>query len=89
VIDVALTLVFGLMGYVMKQFRFEPAPVLLGFVLGPMLEENFRRSMLLYSGDFSIFVTRPISGVLVACAVALIGFTVFSSIKARRKPNHS
>jgi putative tricarboxylic transport membrane protein len=89
VADVVLTLLFGLMGYVMKQFRFEPAPVLLGFVLGPMLEENFRRSMLLYSGDFTIFITRPISAVLVGCGVTLIAFTVFSSVKARRKLKHS
>ncbi|MEP3047264.1 MAG: tripartite tricarboxylate transporter permease [Roseibium sp.] len=85
VTDVVLTLVFGLVGYVMKRFQFEPAPVLLGFVLGPMLEENFRRTMLLYGGDFSVFVTRPISAILVGCGVALLVFTLISSFKSYRK----
>ncbi|MEJ8476126.1 tripartite tricarboxylate transporter permease [Roseibium algae] len=86
VTDVLLTLVFGIVGYVMKRYRFEPAPVLLGFVLGPMLEENFRRTMLLYGGDFSVFVTRPISAVLVACGAALMAFTALSTLKSYRKP---
>jgi len=85
VTDVVLTLVFGLLGYVMKWFRFEPAPVLLGFVLGPMFEENFRRTMLLYSGDFTVFLTRPISATLVFCGVALLAFTLISPIVSRRK----
>jgi putative tricarboxylic transport membrane protein len=85
VTDVVLTLVFGLVGYLMKRFQFEPAPLLLGFVLGPMLEENFRRTMLLYGGDFSVFVTRPISAVIVAAGAALLSFTIGSAILSRRK----
>jgi TctA family transporter len=85
VIDVVLALVFGLMGYAMKHFRFEPAPLLLGFVLGPMLEENFRRTMLLYNGDFAVFVTRPISATLVACAAVLLVYTTISGLRARTK----
>jgi putative tricarboxylic transport membrane protein len=85
VTDVVLTLVFGLVGFAMKQMRFEPAPLLLGFVLGPMLEENFRRTMLLYDGDFSVFVTRPISGTLVACAVALVAYTLLSGWRTRKR----
>ena len=69
----------------MKNYRFEPAPVLLGFVLGPLLEDNFRRAMLIYRGDFTIFVTRPISAILVACSVALITYAIWSSMTARRK----
>lgn len=85
VTDVVLTLAFGVLGYLMKNYRFEPAPVLLGFVLGPLLEENFRRAMLIYRGDFTVFVTRPISAILVTCSVALIVFAICSSITARRK----
>ncbi|WP_340161911.1 tripartite tricarboxylate transporter permease [uncultured Hoeflea sp.] len=85
VTDVVLTLVFGLIGYIMKRYRFEPAPVLLGFVLGPMLEENFRRTMLLYGGDFSVFVTRPISAVLVGCGALLLGFTLLSAFISHRR----
>jgi TctA family transporter len=83
--DVVLTLVFGIVGYVMRRYRFEPAPLLLGFVLGPMLEENFRRTMLLYGGDFSVFVTRPISATLVFCGAALLAFTIGSAIVSHRK----
>ncbi|MBF9034327.1 tripartite tricarboxylate transporter permease [Rhodobacterales bacterium HKCCE2091] len=85
VVDVVLTLVFGILGYLMKNYRFEPAPVLLGFVLGPLLEDNFRRAMLLYRGDFTIFVTRPISGVLFAITVLLVGFSIYSAIAQRRR----
>ena len=85
VTDVVLTLAFGVLGYLMKNYRFEPAPVLLGFVLGPLLEDNFRRAMLIYRGDFTIFLSRPISAVLVACSVALVAYAIWSSLKARRK----
>ena len=83
--DVILTLAFGVLGYLMKNYRFEPAPVLLGFVLGPLLEDNFRRAMLIYRGDFTVFVTRPISATLVACSVALIAYAIWSGLKARQK----
>ncbi|MGH1416056.1 MAG: tripartite tricarboxylate transporter permease [Pelagimonas sp.] len=81
VTDVMLTLAFGVLGYVMKNYRFEPAPVLLGFVLGPLLEDNFRRTMLLYGGDFSVFLTRPISATLVFFTIGLIVFSIWSGLK--------
>jgi TctA family transporter len=56
----------------------------LGFVLGPLLEDNFRRTMLLYSGDFTIFLTRPISVALVACSAFLILFAIWSSFSVRK-----
>ena len=62
--DVVITAVFGLIGYLFLRLDLDPAPLMLGFILGPMLEENFRRSMLLSHGDFSTFITRPISGTL-------------------------
>ena len=80
-----LTLGFGVMGYLMKRWRFEPAPLLLGFVLGPLLEDNFRRAMLVYRGDFTIFATRPISGVLLAATVLLIALSVRAALMARRR----
>jgi len=64
---------FGFVGYLLMKLRCEPAPLLLGFVLGPLLEENLRRAMILSRGDFSTFITRPISaGLLVAAALVLI-----------------
>ncbi|PKL07049.1 MAG: hypothetical protein CVV53_01345, partial [Spirochaetae bacterium HGW-Spirochaetae-9] len=78
VVDVALTLAFGVIGYLLKNYRFEPAPLLLGFVLGPLFEENFRRAMLLNGGDFTVFATRPISATLLACTVLLLAYSLFS-----------
>lgn len=75
--DVWATLAFGLIGYVLRLFRFEPAPMLIGFVLGPMMEEFFRRAMLLSRGDPMVFLERPGSaallgiGALLLCASAL------------------
>jgi len=54
------------------RLKLDPAPLMLGFILGPMLEENFRRALLLSRGDFSAFVTRPISGTLFAMIVLFI-----------------
>jgi len=83
--DVILTLAFGILGYLLKRYRFELAPLLLGFVLGPLLEDNFRRAMLIYRGDFTVFITRPISAILVAASVALVSFAILSALRARRK----
>jgi TctA family transporter len=58
--------------YLFRKFDCEPAPLMLGFVLGPMLEENFRRALVLADGDFSVFFTRPISLSLLILAVVLI-----------------
>lgn len=89
VTDVMLTLAFGILGYLMKSYRFEPAPVLLGFVLGPLLEDNFRRTMLLYGGDFTIFLTRPISAVLFACSLFLVVWAIWSNLSRRQNTAHS
>src|SRR5581483_5112245 len=62
--DVLITAGFGLIGYIFLRLELDPAPLMLGFILGPMLEENFRRSLLLSRGDLSIFVTQPISATL-------------------------
>ncbi|MFK7871393.1 MAG: tripartite tricarboxylate transporter permease [Roseobacter sp.] len=84
VFDVWLTLVFGWVGYLMRLFRFEPAPFLLGFVLGPMMEEQLRRAMLLSRGDATVFLTRPISGTLIAITASLLAYAIYSTLKQRR-----
>ncbi|MCY1514479.1 Tripartite tricarboxylate transporter TctA family protein [compost metagenome] len=82
--DVAMVTVFGAAGYALIRLRFEPAPLLLGFVLGPMVEENFRRALLLSRGDLSIFVSRPISlGFIAACA-GLIALLAVSAVRQRK-----
>ncbi len=71
--DVIIMLIFGVAGYLMKKFRYEGAPLVLALVLGRMLESNFRQSLISARGDFSIFVSRPISlGFLVVAALLLI-----------------
>ena len=83
--DVFQTAAFGVIGYLFIKLKCEPAPLLLGFVLGPMMEENFRRSLLLSRGDFTVFVTRPLSlGLLIAAAV-LVAVVAMPSIKSKRE----
>jgi TctA family transporter len=73
IMDVYITASFGIIGYLFFKLGCEPAPLLLGFVLGPMMEENFRRALLLSRGDFTTFVTRPLSlGLLIAAALLVI-----------------
>ena len=84
VFDIWLTLAFGWAGYLMRLFRFEPAPFLIGFVLGPMMEEQLRRAMLLSRGDPTVFITRPISGVLIGITCLILIYAITSTLKARR-----
>lgn len=71
--DIYLTAIFGVIGYIFVKLECEPAPLLLGFVLGPMMEENFRRALLLSRGDYSVFLTRPLScGLLIAAALLVL-----------------
>ncbi len=76
---------FGLVGYVLVKLRCEPAPLLLGFVLGPLLEENLRRAMILSRGDFSTFVTRPISATLLVLAAAVLVVVLLPSVRKKRE----
>src|SRR5262250_2813307 len=82
--DIVMTGLFGVVGYWLVRHDFEPAPMLLGFVLGPMLEENLRRAMLIARGDPSTFVTRPISAGLIALAVLLLVLAVLPMIRGKR-----
>ena len=70
---VLLAAFFGVFGYIFMRLECEPAPMILGFVLGPLMEENLRRAMLISSGDPMIFIDRPISlGLLIAAGVLLV-----------------
>ena len=83
--DVILMTIFGGMGYLFRKFDYEGAPLLLAFVLGPMLEINFRQSFLLSKGSFLIFFTRPISAVVVTFAIIIIIIPFISYFFKRRK----
>ena len=83
-VDVILAGVFGLVGYWLIKHDFEPAPLLLGMVLGPLMEENLRRALLISRGDWSVFLTRPLSAVLLAIAAFLLILTVLPVLRAKR-----
>jgi putative tricarboxylic transport membrane protein len=82
--DVLIAAAFGLFGYWLVKHDFEPAPLVLAFVLGPLMEENLRRAMLIARGDPSVFVTRPISGGLIIAAVILLTIAAMPMIRRRR-----
>src|SRR3979490_2909467 len=69
---VVISALYGMFGYWLIKHDFEPAPLLLGFVLGPLMEENLRRAMLIARGDWMVFFTRPISAVLLRIAIFLL-----------------
>jgi len=83
--DVYVTVVFGALGYLFYKLKCEPAPLILGFILGPMMEENLRRAMLLSRGDPTTFVTRPLSLTLLLMAAALLLIVTLPAIKSRRQ----
>jgi len=76
---------FGLIGYALVKLRCEPAPLLLGFVLGPLLEENLRRAMILARGDPTTFVTRPISAALLVVALAVLLVVFLPAVRKKRE----
>jgi len=83
--DVYAIFFFGVVGYILIRFGCEPAPLLLGFVLGPLLEEHFRRAMIISRGNALVFVERPISAVLLALGLAAVVVAVTPSIRRKRK----
>lgn len=85
VFDLYSVAFFGLIGYVLVKLHCEPAPLLLGFVLGPLLEENLRRAMIISRGDASVFITRPISATLLAIALAVLIIVLLPSINRKRE----
>ncbi|MDR0274663.1 MAG: tripartite tricarboxylate transporter permease [Burkholderiaceae bacterium] len=91
--DVYITAACGIGGYLFLRFGLEPAPLLLGFILGPMLEENFRRTMLLSRGSFAVFFTHPISATLLSLIGILVAWQVIAfwrkSAKAKKEAAQS
>ena len=84
-VDVYMTAVFGVLGYVFAKLECEPAPLLLGFVLGPLLEENLRRAMLLSRGDPTVFFTRPLSLSMLILAALLLLLIVAPQVRKTRE----
>lgn len=85
IFDVVLALLMGIFGYGMRLLAFEPAPLLIGFVLGPMMEENLRRGLLLARGDYAALVLQPITGTILAITVLLVVWSVWKSLRRARR----
>lgn len=83
--DVYMTAAFAVVGYAFYKLGCEPAPLLLGFILGPMMEENLRRALLLSRGDWTTFVNRPLSAGLLIAAALLITVVMLPTIKRKRE----
>ena len=85
VFDIYVMLFFGLLGYVLKKFEYEEAPILLGFILGPMLEQAFRQSLIMSHGSLSIFFTRGICVTALILSAALLASTIFGVLRKKRE----
>jgi len=85
VFDILITVLFGAIGFVFLRFGYHPAPILLGFILGPMMEENLRRALVVSRGHFTVFVERPVSAGLLACAVLLIVVPLLKALIGRMR----
>ncbi|GKQ56849.1 tripartite tricarboxylate transporter permease [Sphaerotilus sulfidivorans] len=83
--DVYMAVIFGLIGYIFYKLNCEPAPLLLGFILGPMMEENLRRALLLSRGDWTTFMSRPLSAGLLIAALLMIVVVMLPSIRNKRE----
>jgi putative tricarboxylic transport membrane protein len=83
--DVYLMVLFGALGYIFKKLDCEPAPMLLGYILGPMMEEYLRRALLIAKGDASVLVTRPISATMLVLAAVLLVMVLLPSFKQTRE----
>ncbi|MDT0277556.1 tripartite tricarboxylate transporter permease [Blastococcus goldschmidtiae] len=86
VFDIVLVIVFGILGYLMKKLGFEPGPLVLAFVLGALLEDSLRRSLLIFDGDAFQFFTRPISGTLLVIFLLVALLPTIRTALSRRRP---
>jgi putative tricarboxylic transport membrane protein len=83
--DLYVMIFFGVVGWIMRKFGYEGAPLILAYVLGPMLENALRQSLLISQGSFMIFITRPISGIALGIAFLLLLSNLFPYFKKQRK----
>jgi hypothetical protein len=83
--DVYITAMFGFIGYMFMRLGLEAAPLMLGFILGPMLEEYFRRQLLISRGDFTSFLTKPISGSLLALIAVFMLWQIVAFMRQAKK----
>jgi putative tricarboxylic transport membrane protein len=85
VFDVYVMIAFGILGYLMRKTGYEPAPLVLAFVLGPMLENNLRKALILSQGELTTFLTRPISAACLLFAAVLLVFPLLPALRRKRE----
>jgi putative tricarboxylic transport membrane protein len=85
IIDVIVMIVFGFIGYLFKKLKYEAAPLIMAMVLSPLMENNFRQSLLLSQGDFMIFFSRPLSASLMVIAILLLILPNLAWVRKRRE----
>lgn len=84
IVDVWLIVVFGVLGYLFERFRFPIAPLVLGVILGPLAEQNFMTTMISYGNDWTVFFTRPVSGVIMTVAILTLAYPAFRAARRSR-----
>jgi TctA family transporter len=84
-LDIYMTIFFGLLGYLFQKLKCEPAPLILAFVLGPLMEENLRRALLISRGDATVFIRHPISAAFLIATIVLLAILVIPSIRKKRE----
>jgi TctA family transporter len=84
IFDIYLAVFFGALGLLFYRTKCEPAPLLLGFILGPLMEENLRRAMLISRGDPSVFLTSPLSCSMLLAAIVLLALVLLPSVRRKR-----
>ena len=82
--DILLLVVFGALGYALRKWRCEPAPLLLGFILGPIMEAHFRRALQMSDGELAVFIERPISATLLAASALVLAAMAAPAIQRVR-----
>jgi TctA family transporter len=83
--DVIMTIPFAIAGYYFKKWKCEPAPLLMGFILGELMEEYLRRALTISRGDWNVFIDRPLSATLLAIAVVLLIIVTLPFIRKKRE----
>ena len=86
--DLLMMILFGVLGYLIKKFGYESAPLILAVVLGPMLEQNLRQSLLLSRGSFLIFIARPISGMILGIAFLLLLTNFLTNVRKKYRQKY-
>ena len=89
IFDVYVMIIFGIFGYLMRKYKYEGAPLVMTFVLGPLMELALRRSLIISGGSFSIFWTRPISAAILIVAFTLVVVSIAMNLKPKKKSPQS